>query len=126
MEQQQQVQQPNLNFLHLRDYTFGGIAARGGATVAWKIDTENQVLQYTYSVCSEKDVFCKKTGRDLSTARFSEENKVNIIPMYDIHEYLARVLIPDLIMDKSVVTNIRIEQLSRKLIHRLIRMLCDN
>jgi hypothetical protein len=59
-----------LAFLHIRVYDLnGGIAPTGGLTTA--IQAVDGNLVYAVARCSDADVFCKKTGRDIATGRLA-------------------------------------------------------
>jgi hypothetical protein len=75
------------HFIHLRYTTpvetpFGTqheIAARGGLTIAYKVDEENPEVHIGFAKCSRKDLFNKKRGRVISEGRLSSENHRNTI-----------------------------------------------
>ena len=74
-------------FFHLR--RFGGIypETRGGATVRVTGDTEHvgQVdVQVTF--CSKKDVYCKKTGREVAA-----KAPVKVVPLRYLPQELKRI-----------------------------------
>lgn len=59
-----------LAFLHIRAYDDNGaIAPTGGLTTA--IQAVDGNLVYAVARCSDADVFCKKTGRDIAAGRLA-------------------------------------------------------
>lgn len=72
------VMKPNeIYFLHLRYFDDSGrVLGKGGMTVAWKIveDAEGEKkIKAGLSICSEKDNFCRKYGRNLAKGRVEEQ-----------------------------------------------------
>ena len=57
-------------FLHFRLAKNGHLLARGGATVCYS--PEGDKAKVSLSLCSLKDHFCKRTGRNISRGRLPE------------------------------------------------------
>lgn len=79
------------------------ISVKGGATVAWEYDDEGKRIIYKASLCSERDNFCRKTGRMIAAGRLSKGDSCAISyeeitgtdksPSYkEVNNYLAGVL----------------------------------
>ena len=71
-----EVVKNKIYYVHFRNYhpyMLDEISCKGGATVALRVMADNSVVAAT-SVCSLADNFCRKTGRDIATARLAREN----------------------------------------------------
>lgn len=64
-----------IKFVHLRrrDPFFGQLDPRGGVTIAYDIDDTGKV-SYTHSICSDRDHYCRRIGRMVSTGRLVKGN----------------------------------------------------
>ena len=72
---------PNeIYYLHLRHFDEKGkILGKGGMTVAWQLLEEGKI-RAGLSVCSEKDNFCRKYGRNLAKGRMEEKfHRINYL-----------------------------------------------
>lgn len=56
-------------FMHFRHTNNGQVNSRGGATVAYQVDKNNNVTKFAIARCSDKDNYCRKTGRNLANGR---------------------------------------------------------
>jgi len=72
---------------HYRTEDRHGLAPHGGLTALTEF-TEDGV-QVGVAICSEKDNYCKKTGRELATTRF--KNKKTVISNKEIVDLLKEV-----------------------------------
>lgn len=65
-----------MRFLHVRNKVFNNkvgdyvLAPKGGMTIAYT--SNKHVVTLATAVVSERDCYCKKTGRDLAKVRFEE------------------------------------------------------
>lgn len=56
--------------IHLRDRNANGVVQpKGGATISCRYDKETKVLDFAVALCSRKDAFSKKLGRQISEGR---------------------------------------------------------
>lgn len=60
----------------------GGTAQRGGYTFV--LETEGDNFKIGIAVCSEKDMFCRKTGKELALKHLREDP--SIVPLNEIKE----------------------------------------
>lgn len=59
-----------MKFLHLRVVNEDmELYPTGGLTLCY-IKHKNGTYEFNYAICSDKDVFCKKRGRDIAEGRF--------------------------------------------------------
>lgn len=59
-----------IRFAHFRNFDNNGkVTERGGATVAFEVDSENKVTRYAVARCSKLDNFSRRRGRDLAGGR---------------------------------------------------------
>ncbi len=74
-----------VKFLHLRQMewkiTHKGqpvhvYKQRGGVTVAYRV--EKRFIEYAFTVCSKKDAYCKKIGRDTALSRLMDTDPVGM------------------------------------------------
>jgi hypothetical protein len=65
-----------VKYFHLRSGEYKVVDNKGGMTFAWQIKPDG--IYVSYAVCSVKDNFNKKVGRELATKRL-EEGIVQII-----------------------------------------------
>lgn len=49
----------------------GSIDERGGATVAYEVDSDNRVTRYAVARCSPNDNFARHRGREIAGGRLS-------------------------------------------------------
>ena len=57
---------------------------KGGTTVAWQYDDAHQKIIYALAHCSDKDNFCRKTGRAVSSGRLAAGKHVEEVPYKDM------------------------------------------
>lgn len=77
-----------MKILHLRNYSLNKdgetiLDSRGGLTIAY-IQHPN-TIEWSYALCNEEDVFCRKRGRHIATGRFLSKKWNNIFS--DFHDY---------------------------------------
>lgn len=113
-----------VQYLHLRNRTLTGKAARGGITFAYLVDTTDRTIKFAFAECSDKDIFCKKTGRDLATQRLVDKQFVSLTE-HDVQNVIVDLCVPHIFMDKSIAALVTLEKLSRKFIHWIIRNYID-
>lgn len=80
-----------IHFLHLRDRqpNSGGVAPRGGCTIAFaQVDSCTLALAAAY--CSEKDQYCKRVGRAIATGRLQAGKWVDTIRLDNDHDYTGK------------------------------------
>lgn len=66
------------------------LSPKGGLTLACKL--ENQKIKVGIAVCSEKDAYCKRTGRDKALERFLNNKTITIdLDYFDIDEILEAI-----------------------------------
>ena len=63
-----------MKYIHIRRKIKGNPVPCGGVTVAYKTEERytHDVHTVSLAVCSERDNYCKRTGRDKAVARFLE------------------------------------------------------
>lgn len=113
-----------VQFLHAREEFFGVKDTFGGMTFAYKLDSVSRSIKVAISECSLKDVFCKKTGRDIATSRL-ESNQFVEISELQIQNYIDSLIVPHIIIDKSIVASFTLEKLSRKFTHHFLAKFGD-
>ena len=82
-----------MKFMHIRCYKQGAQlpSARGGVTIAFKKDEKGDLYKVAYAVCSEKDNYCKKTGRDEATKHLLE-NKLIFVEVDESHSICGQII----------------------------------
>jgi hypothetical protein len=78
-------------YVHLRYHQLDeSIHNMGGVTIAYRIDDANKQVQWTYVVCSEKDNFCRFTGRHMAEDKFGEgEYYLYNFDLFDVKVFLS-------------------------------------
>lgn len=77
-----------MKFIHVRvrdDSQVGGLSTKGGFTIGYKEigESEDLVIEWGLAVCSPKDRYEKKLGRDVSTGRLVKGDTDSIHVMFD-------------------------------------------
>ena len=82
-----------MKFMHIRCYKQGAQlpSARGGVTIAFQKDKKGDLYKVAYAVCSEKDNYCKKTGRDEATNPLLE-NKLIFVEVDESHSICGQII----------------------------------
>lgn len=83
----------SVKFFHIRNLTpYGDVSNNGGMTVAYQ--AKDKEIAYAVAVCSKKDNFCKKTGRDLAFSRLLGNSLKIQLPRVerDVESFLRGIL----------------------------------
>jgi hypothetical protein len=67
----------DIKFFHIRKYnnnSSNSSISNGGLTIAWYIN--NGDIVYSVAICSDKDDFNKKVGREIATRRLISDQKL--------------------------------------------------
>lgn len=76
-----------LNFIHLREKGADGRAlTHGGVTIAYAEITD-ETLAISIAMCNEKDNFCRRIGRSISSGRLAKGIWTKTIPLDPGHDY---------------------------------------
>jgi len=69
-----------VRFLHIRECDeHGEIQNTGGATIAFAVSPELDAIFVQLALCSRKDQYNKKTGRELAAKRLVDEGPLDIL-----------------------------------------------
>ena len=102
-----------MKFIHLRFYLRPDetadpqVLAKGGATIAYDTPLEGK-LRFYIAKCCNRDVFCKKIGREVAAGRFVRSN-VTI----DVPEGLTRQQIREILKEQYLRAQERYDPLIR-------------
>ena len=113
----------NTKFKHYR-----GDTTKGGVTLGWTYEGEN--LYVACAICSDKDQFVKKEGREIVMGRLEKESNgettpySSTIPLTDIRDYLRGNVdqaFPTITFRTAerVISNIQLEDLKYDLLARV-------
>mgnify|MGYP000999290370 FL=1 len=80
-----------MKFIHLRPISpKNKYNAHGGITIAYQPTNPNE-YKVAFALCSNKDNYCKRTGRDKATERFLQ-NKTLSLPTFNQYPDVGEVL----------------------------------
>jgi hypothetical protein len=85
-----------MRILHVRNHEFNGKTlrssptAKGGMTIAY--ENNKHIVTIATAVVSEKDCYCKKTGRELAMQRFADGMTVMLPLPITSRRHVARYL----------------------------------
>lgn len=63
-----------IQYKYYRNTNETGVSVTGGLTIAYRIDDDS--ISYGYAICSDKDQFNKKIGKEVATFRLADEPTV--------------------------------------------------
>lgn len=86
------MQPEKVYYFHLRNVhpQTNVISAKGGVTVAMKLGS-NDIIGAAAAICSAKDNFCRKKGRDIALARLNEMS-IDFYREYAKNEHDAAIM----------------------------------
>lgn len=106
-------------FKHIRPFKHFDYPPTGGITLA--IERTNSIVAFGVAVCSEKDNFCRATGRKVATERLNLSPR--LIASADIVEAFANALPRSIFTEEGIAkvrSNITIGDLSNDFIVQYI------
>lgn len=82
------IAQNKLEVKHIIPYN-----GKGGLTVIYRHSRGSKFLEMTTAVCSEKECYCKRTGRMLAAERWLSDNivKIPVHPGFGPGEFLEKL-----------------------------------
>lgn len=87
-----------VKFIHLRNFNAdGSVATRGGITIAYREERDDNgpVARYAAAYCSERDNYCRSTGRAIAQGRLDSKkgipHHVFLLAGEKAHEELIRL-----------------------------------
>ena len=77
----------NIQYIHRRpsSKTTAGPASHGGYTIAYR-ETDKNCIEYNVAMCSTRDNFNKKLGREIAAGRLID-NKYNAVVNLTVEEF---------------------------------------
>ena len=107
-------------FKHIRPFKHFEYSTTGGITLA--IERTNSIVAYGIATCSDKDNFCRATGRKVATERL--QTSPRLIASADIVEAFGNALPRSIFTEEGIAkvkSNITISDLSNDFIIQYIR-----
>lgn len=80
------------------------VGTKGGITVGWYRDYDEQRFVFSFAVCHNDDLYNKKTGRDLVDERLFSDHKLNVVMTIDnFKAHLSHVLEAQDVVESVVI-----------------------
>ena len=107
-------------FKHIRPFNHFEYSTTGGITLA--IERANNIVAYGMAICSDKDNFCRATGRKVAAERL--QTSPSLITSTDIVEAFGNALPRSIFTEEGIAkvkSNITISDLSNDFIIQYIK-----
>ncbi|MCK9369257.1 hypothetical protein M0R04_04900 [Candidatus Dojkabacteria bacterium] len=81
MKRNENVDPNEVKFRHVRVLREDGtVNNMGGMTISYR-EVDSNTIEFAAAVCSDKDNYCKKTGRTISAGRMKSPKYTNVVNM---------------------------------------------
>jgi hypothetical protein len=117
----------DIKFFHIRKYNNNShnhnSISNGGLTIAWYIN--NGAIVYSVAICSDKDDFNKKVGREIATRRLISDQKliehdVVLTYIYTIHFDGINKRVAELIKDNLTTSDLSLVKIKEIIINDIV------